>query len=464
MHLAVLAGQHQPGPVVAAVGVGDPVRLVEHQEVAAHRRLLHGAADDRGVRVDLLLAGGEADGAGRAAARTAARRPRAPAGAAARRRRRGRSSPARAGSRRSCRSWSGRGGRRPARGGWCAPGSSGSAPSTQLCWAQALDAGGGAVVVAGAALAGVGALHGGVRGTSGHHSQVGTGLRQEKVGAGRRELSRTLRGVTAGLRRTCPGAVRRVRGGRVPRASAAPADHCESGHSSSGVPRTGICGRAARSIPTHCDRRGLILARCTCAGLLAAPRAADWPPSPAPGWLRPRWRARLPPRTRPPARPGAVPSVFLHGVASGDPLPEAVVLWTRVTPNAAATPGSGVGPAVTVEWEIAADDDFDRIVLHGETRTGPEQDHTVKVDARGLDPATTYWYRFRRPGDDVARRSHAHRARRGRRRAAAADGRRLLRQHAGRLVHRLPSPRRAARPRSGRPPRRLLLRVRPAAR
>ena len=50
---------------MAAVGVGDPVRLVEHQQVAAHRRLLDRAAHDRGVGVDLLLAGGEADGAGR---------------------------------------------------------------------------------------------------------------------------------------------------------------------------------------------------------------------------------------------------------------------------------------------------------------------------------------------------------------------------------------------------------------
>jgi alkaline phosphatase D len=96
--------------------------------------------------------------------------------------------------------------------------------------------------------------------------------------------------------------------------------------------------------------------------------------------------------------PSAVSGVFLHGVASGDPLPDAVILWTRVTPVATATPGSGVGPAVTVEWEIAEDDDFDRIVLHGEARTGPERDHTVKVDARGLDPATTYWYRFRTQG------------------------------------------------------------------
>ena len=50
---------------MAAVGVGDPVRLVEDQEIAAHRRLLDRAAHDRGVGVDLLLAGRESDGAGR---------------------------------------------------------------------------------------------------------------------------------------------------------------------------------------------------------------------------------------------------------------------------------------------------------------------------------------------------------------------------------------------------------------
>jgi alkaline phosphatase D len=91
-------------------------------------------------------------------------------------------------------------------------------------------------------------------------------------------------------------------------------------------------------------------------------------------------------------------SVFLHGVASGDPRPDAVVLWTRATPTPASTPGSGVGPAVTVEWEVAREADFQRIVRRGEARTGPEQDHTVKVDADGLEPATTYWYRFRLQG------------------------------------------------------------------
>ena len=87
-------------------------------------------------------------------------------------------------------------------------------------------------------------------------------------------------------------------------------------------------------------------------------------------------------------------SPFRHGIASGDPLPEAVVLWTRVTPTADALPGWGSGPRVTVGWQVATDPDFRRVVAQGSTVTGPERDHTVKVDARGLAPATAYWYRF----------------------------------------------------------------------
>jgi alkaline phosphatase D len=88
------------------------------------------------------------------------------------------------------------------------------------------------------------------------------------------------------------------------------------------------------------------------------------------------------------------PRVFAHGVASGDPLPDAVVLWTRVTPSAECLPGAGRGPEVDVTWEVARDDDFEDVVASGVVRTGPRQDHTVKVDATGLRPATDYRYRF----------------------------------------------------------------------
>ena len=104
------------------------------------------------------------------------------------------------------------------------------------------------------------------------------------------------------------------------------------------------------------------------------------------------------------AQPGASAAtddtrrVFAHGVASGDPLPRAVVLWTRVTPTPAATPGSGAGPRVTVQWEVATDRRFRRVVRRGRASTGPEQDHTVKVDADRLRPGRWYYYRFRLGG------------------------------------------------------------------
>ncbi|GGM46602.1 phosphodiesterase/alkaline phosphatase D [Longimycelium tulufanense] len=95
-----------------------------------------------------------------------------------------------------------------------------------------------------------------------------------------------------------------------------------------------------------------------------------------------------------PQRAGAAGSFFLHGVASGDPSPDGVVLWTRVTPMPDAVPGSGLGPAVSVGWDIAEDPGFRRVVARGERRTGADWDHTVKVEVEGLRPDTYYWYRF----------------------------------------------------------------------
>jgi alkaline phosphatase D len=78
--------------------------------------------------------------------------------------------------------------------------------------------------------------------------------------------------------------------------------------------------------------------------------------------------------------------VFRHGVASGDPLTDRVILWTRVTPR-----NSG---AERVRWQVARDERMARIVARGEVETGAARDFTVKVDAAGHDPATTYYYRF----------------------------------------------------------------------
>ncbi len=90
----------------------------------------------------------------------------------------------------------------------------------------------------------------------------------------------------------------------------------------------------------------------------------------------------------------AAQAPFVHGVASGDPLPHGVVLWTRVTPTRQATPGSGRGPDIRVRWEIAADPGFRRVVAKGSKRATHRHDHTIHVDVRGLKPGTSYWYRF----------------------------------------------------------------------
>ena len=80
---------------------------------------------------------------------------------------------------------------------------------------------------------------------------------------------------------------------------------------------------------------------------------------------------------------------FAHGVASGDPLADRVMLWTRVTPPA------DVSAEIPVQWEVASDAAFASIVARGEVRTSAARDYTVKVDATGLKPATAYHYRFK---------------------------------------------------------------------
>lgn len=84
---------------------------------------------------------------------------------------------------------------------------------------------------------------------------------------------------------------------------------------------------------------------------------------------------------------------FLHGVASGDPLPDRVVLWTRVTPSREALPGSGLGEGVELEWQIDTSEDFGNPQT-GTVTTSADSDHTVHVDPDGLEPATEYFYRF----------------------------------------------------------------------
>ncbi|MCE3031344.1 MULTISPECIES: alkaline phosphatase [Streptomyces] len=101
-----------------------------------------------------------------------------------------------------------------------------------------------------------------------------------------------------------------------------------------------------------------------------------------------------------PARASGQAPAFLHGVASGDPLPDGILLWTRITPTPDATPGSGIGPDTVVSWVVATDKALTQVVSKGSTTATAASDHTVKADIRGLQPATDYWFRFSCGGTD----------------------------------------------------------------
>lgn len=78
---------------------------------------------------------------------------------------------------------------------------------------------------------------------------------------------------------------------------------------------------------------------------------------------------------------------FDHGIASGDPLPTKMILWTRVTPK------SGSGP-IPVRYDVFAAGDSETPLITGMTNADASHDFCVKVDVTGLSPATRYTYRF----------------------------------------------------------------------
>jgi alkaline phosphatase D len=89
-----------------------------------------------------------------------------------------------------------------------------------------------------------------------------------------------------------------------------------------------------------------------------------------------------------PVPPGS--GLFRHGVASGDPLTDRVILWTRVTPAADAT--------VSLECIVATDSSLANVVVRRSLTTDSSIDYTVKADVTGLQPGTTYYYRFAAAG------------------------------------------------------------------
>ncbi|PSJ38524.1 alkaline phosphatase D family protein [Allosphingosinicella deserti] len=85
---------------------------------------------------------------------------------------------------------------------------------------------------------------------------------------------------------------------------------------------------------------------------------------------------------------------FQLGVASGEPMPDGFVIWTRLAPEPLA-PGHGM-PAqpIEIQWEVAEDERFQTIVRKGNAVARPELGHAVHVEVAGLAPSRPYWYRF----------------------------------------------------------------------
>src|SRR5215212_81695 len=85
---------------------------------------------------------------------------------------------------------------------------------------------------------------------------------------------------------------------------------------------------------------------------------------------------------------------FTLGVASGDPRPDSVILWTRLAPDP--VHGGGMPDAdLPVVWEVGRDERIRDVVASVVATASPRHAHSVHVDATGLEPARTYWYRFR---------------------------------------------------------------------
>lgn len=155
--------------------------------------------------------------------------------------------------------------------------------------------------------------------------------------------------------------------------------------------------------PNRMTRRGFL------AGTIAAAVAAcsdggdedgapgSPPSSTDPPATTPRTSTTVPPTTPTTAAPTTPePTVvvasdpFALGVASGDPLPDSVILWTRLHPTEPLPQED-----VDVEWEVASDPDFADVVASGTTPALVALGHSVHVDVDGLAPDQEYWYRFR---------------------------------------------------------------------
>lgn len=130
--------------------------------------------------------------------------------------------------------------------------------------------------------------------------------------------------------------------------------------------------------PSALSRRGFLALSGASATALAAAMSGL---SSAPTWAAPRFRE----------------NPFTLGVASGDPLPDGLVLWTRLAPDPLAPDGlAGMPPyQVPVTWQVATDPRFRHVVRSGTEHATPELGHSVHAEVSGLEPSREYYYRFR---------------------------------------------------------------------
>jgi alkaline phosphatase D len=96
------------------------------------------------------------------------------------------------------------------------------------------------------------------------------------------------------------------------------------------------------------------------------------------------------------AQPGPFPSYpFTLGVASGDPLPDSVVLWTRLAPNPVVTGEGLMDRRYPIDWRVATDENFTNVVKEGTAIVNPEFAYSAHVDVKGLDAGREYFYQFK---------------------------------------------------------------------
>jgi len=91
---------------------------------------------------------------------------------------------------------------------------------------------------------------------------------------------------------------------------------------------------------------------------------------------------------------------FSLGVASGEPMPDGVVLWTRLAPDPLEAGGGMPTRKAPVRWEVARDENFRKVVRKGNTFATPELAHSVHVEVEGLDADREYFYRFKTGSED----------------------------------------------------------------